>query len=94
MSLANDLKQIVTPERQRTTWETFLHRLWSAVEVGPECEGCGRLRETPDAYGTGDSPSDYECKALSATGCGRLFEDECDAGRIAEQIYNESRGEL
>lgn len=91
MTLTSDLKQVMQPIRERTTWEEFLHRLWSTVETGPECldANCDHCIVTPDMFGTGDSPTDYECQAMRAKDCPRLFEDEDDVGRIAERMFNE-----
>lgn len=37
-----------------------LENIFESIEVGQECE-CRYLVTTDDAYGTGDSPTEYEC---------------------------------
>ena len=41
--------------------EEQLDKWFEEVDCPTECDGCNNLVVTPDAYGTGDSPTDYSC---------------------------------
>jgi len=76
-------------------WERFLDELFDSVPVDSECEEaegidkCRYLIVTPDVFGTGDPDNKgYECICKYARNCPRLFNDECDAGRIAMKVFN------
>lgn len=46
------------------------YALWEKVdEEGEDCENCPYCERTPDAYGTGDSPTLRECTAQSPVAC-------------------------
>lgn len=38
------------------------------------CEDCPKFSKTTDCYGTGDSPTCYECEVSDPEDCGRLDE--------------------
>lgn len=42
-------------------YDDYMNEAFKLLNVGPECGDCKFLIEIKDAYGTGDSPSDYEC---------------------------------
>lgn len=54
--------------------------LWAGVECDADkCGMCPNLRKTRDMYGTGDSPTDYECdadwvKGFNPTDCARVVQ--------------------
>lgn len=51
-----------------------LEARWLVIDVTDgDCDECPLLEEQPDPYNTGDSPSDWECKARSYRECTRVI---------------------
>lgn len=41
--------------------DKLIEKIWHSMDVPNDCGECEYLDETTDGFGTGDSPSVYEC---------------------------------
>ena len=59
--------RIISLDEFREGLKQLKEEKFEAVDMPQDCDDCPYLRTTPDMYGTGDSPTDYECNGSADT---------------------------
>jgi len=63
------MKEYTNQEKMRLVAE-----IWALNDISRTCEGCSELVSTKDGFGTGDSPTLYECACMNPVDCQHLPE--------------------